>query len=194
MLRAHSMELLIYGAKEFAVTVSSFVRDCGYRVAGMVDDYNVGDGILGSLDTVARSHPPSENGFAMAIGYSNIPARWRAWERVRALGYCAPALIHPRAYVADSARIGAGVMIMAGSIVDTNAEVGDLAVVWPGACVNHDVLVGQNSFISPNATVCGFARIGPHSFIGAGAVIVDHGNVPEASFVKMLTRYTRDSS
>lgn len=188
------MELLIYGAKEFAETVSSLVRDCGYRVTGMVDDYHVGDGILGPLDAVARSHPPADYGFAMAIGYSNIPARWRAWERVRSLGYRAPALIHPRAYVADSALLGAGVMIMAGAIVDTSAEVGDLAVVWPGACVNHDVVVGRNTFIAPNATVCGFARIGPHSFIGAGSVIVDHGNVPEASFVKMLTRYTGNST
>jgi sugar O-acyltransferase (sialic acid O-acetyltransferase NeuD family) len=184
------MQLLIYGSKEFAATVAELVRHCGHEVAGMVDDYNSGPGILGKSDSVVHSHPPSEYGVAMAIGYSNIPARWAAWEKIRSAGYRAPALIHPRAYVADTVRVGEGAMIMAGAIVDVRAEIGDLVVLWPGACVNHDVKIGPNVFISPNATLCGFSHVGAHSFIGAGAVIVDHGQVPETSFIKMLSRYT----
>lgn len=183
------MRLLIYGSKEFAATVAELARHCGHEVSGMVDDYNIGTGVLGSFDAVTRTHPPSAYGIAMAIGYSNIPARWTAWERIRSAGYRAPALIHPRAYVADTAHVGEGVMVMAGAIVDVRAEIGDLVVLWPGACVNHDTKIGPNTFISPNATLCGFAHVGAHSFIGAGAVIVDHGQVPEASFIKMLSRY-----
>jgi len=156
----------------------------------MVDDFNSGSGILGNLDSVIQSHPPSKYGIAMAIGYTNIPARWAAWERIRSAGYQAPALIHPRAYVADSARIGEGAMVMAGAIVDVRAEIGDLVVLWPGACVNHDTKIGANTFIAPSATLCGFAQVGAHSFVGAGAVIVDYGQVPEAGFIKMMARYT----
>lgn len=184
------MRLLIYGSKDFAATVAELVRHCGHEVVGMVDDYNTGPGILGNFDAVTRTHPPTEFCIAMAIGYSNIPARWAAWKRVRSAGYRAPALIHPRAYVADTARIGEGAMVMVGAIVDVRAEICDLVVLWPGACINHDVNIGPNTFISPNATLCGFAQVGAHSFVGAGAVIVDHGQVPEASFIKMLFRYT----
>jgi len=184
------MHMLIYGSKDFAATVAELVRHCGHEVIGMVDDYNTGPGILGNFTAVTRTHPPSEYAIAMAIGYLNIPARWAVWERIRSAGYCAPALIHPRAYVADTARIGEGVMVMAGAIVDVRASIGDLVVVWPGACINHDAEIGSNTFISPNATLCGFTHVGAHSFIGAGAVIVDHGKVPEASFIKMLSRYT----
>ena len=184
------MRLLIYGSKDFAATVAELIRHCGHEAAGMVDDYNSGSHILGDLASVTRTHPPSQYAVAMAIGYSNLSARWAAWQRIQSAGYCARTLIHPRAYVADSARIGAGTMVMAGAIVDVRAEIAELAVVWPGACINHDVTVGSNTFVSPNATVCGFARIGAHSFIGAGAAIVDQGRVPEASFVKMLSRFT----
>lgn len=184
------MRLLVYGSKDFAATVAELVRHCGHEVVGVVDDYNAGKGILGSFEAVTHTHPPSEFGIVMAIGYSNLPARWAAWERIRSAGYRAPALIHPRAYVADTARIGEGTMVMAGAIVDVRADIGDLVVVWPGACINHDVKVSPNTFISPNATLCGFAHIGAHSFIGAGAAIVDRGQVPEASFIKMLARYT----
>ena len=184
------MRLLIYGSKEFAATVAELVRHCGHEVAGMVDDFKRGPNILGNLDEVSRSHPPSDYGVAMAIGYTNIPARWAAWEKTRSAGYHAPALIHPRAYVADTAQIGEGAMVMAGTIVDVRAEIGDLTVLWPGACINHDTKIGLNTFVSPNATLCGFVNVGSHSFIGAGAVIVDHCQVPEASFIKMLSRHT----
>lgn len=184
------MRLLLYGSREFAATVAELVRHCGHEVIGMVDDRNEGGGILGDLNGVCASHPPSDYGIVMAIGYKNIPARWAAWKRARAAGYRSPPLIHPRAYVADTARIADGTMVMAGAIVDVRAELAELAVLWPGACINHDSRIGRNTFVSPNATVCGFAQIGAHSFIGAGSVIVDHGQVPEAAFLKMLTRYT----
>jgi len=184
------MRLLLYGSKDFAATVAELVRHCGHEAVGLVDDFNTGPGILGSFDMVSRTYPPSEYGIAMAIGYSNIPARWAAWQRIRSAGYHAPALIHPRAYVADSARIGEGVLVMAGAIVDVRAEISELVVLWPGTCINHDVQIGPNTFISPSVTLCGFAQVGAHSFIGAGSVIVDHGQVPEAGFIKMLTRYT----
>ncbi len=155
----------------------------------MVDDYNQGPGILGDLATVTDSHPPEHYGVALAVGYSQLPARWAAWERVSQAGYWAPALVHPRAYIADSARLGAGVMVMAAAIVDVHAEIGDLAVLWPGANVSHDSRVGSNVFISPGAVLCGAVEVGSHSFIGAGAVVVDHSNVPEASFVKAGSVY-----
>lgn len=185
------MRLLIYGSKDFARTVAELIVHCGHDVAGLVDDFNAGAGVLGTFETVRRSHPPSEFGFVVAIGYSNIPARWEAWNRINEAGYEAPALIHPRAYVADSAHIERGAMIMAGSIVDVRARVDEIAVLWPGACVNHDARVQKNTFISPNATLCGFADVGAHSFVGAGTVVVDHGQVPEGSFLNMLTRYIK---
>lgn len=183
------MRLLIYGSRDFARTVADLIRHCGHDPVGMIDDFRRDGGVLGGLDEVATSHPARDYGVAIAIGYSDIPARWRAWERVRAAGYRAPALVHPRAYVADTARIGEGVMVMAGAIVDTRAELDDLAVVWPGACVNHDARVGRNSFISPNATLCGHSQVGRDSFVGAAAAIADHGELPPGSFLKMLGRY-----
>jgi sugar O-acyltransferase (sialic acid O-acetyltransferase NeuD family) len=184
------MRLLVYGSRDFAATAADLARHCGHEIAGMVDDYNTGPDILGSLEIVSHTHPPSDFGMIMAIGYSNILGRWTAWMKVKALGYSAPALIHPRAYVAESACIGEGVMVMAGAIADVRADVGDLAVLWPGSCINHDVRVGLNTFVSPNATVCGFVEIGAHSFIGAGAAIADRVKVPEASFIKMLERFS----
>ena len=184
------MRLLVYGSKEFAGTVYELIRHCGHEAVGMVDDFNKGPGILGRFDDIISSHPPSECSIVVAVGYRDMALRWKIWQTIQTCGYTSPALIHPWAYVADTARIGKGVMVMAGAVVDVRAKIGDLAVIWPGVCINHDASVGENTFVSPNATVCGSAEIGAHSFIGAGAAIVDHCKVPEASFIKMLCRYT----
>lgn len=184
------MRLLIYGSRAFAPTVIELARACGHEVVGLVDDMDQGTGILGSLEAVSRSHPPTDCGIALAIGYKNLPGRWAAWLRARAAGYEAPVLIHPRAYVADSAQVGAGSMIMAGAVVDIRAKIGEATVLWPCACVNHDAMIGANCFISSNATLNGLVHLGEGSFVGSGAVIVDRCVVPPSSFIKMLERYT----
>lgn len=182
------MHLLIYGSKEFSLTVAELAEDCGHQVAGFIDDF--APNVLGTFEQVCKSHPPQDYGMAIAIGYTHLEARWKVWNKVRAAGYAAPALIHPRAYVARTASVGEGAMVMAGALVDMRAQVKEIAVLWPGACVSHDCAVGENSFVSPNATLCGYVELGAHSFVGAGAAIVDHCRVPERARIKMLERYT----
>jgi len=122
------MRFLIYGSGDFAATVTELIRHCGHEVAGYVDDFNSGPYVLGTLDRVAISHPPETHVMALAIGYKNIPGRWLAWEKARQAGYRFPALIHPRAYVADSAQVAEGAMVMAGALVDVRARIGEAVV------------------------------------------------------------------
>jgi len=185
------MRLIIYGSRDFSSVVIELARACGHDPVGLVDDVHQGAGILGDLAAVTRSHPPATYGIALAIGYENLQGRWAAWLRARAAGYQAPVLIHPRAYVADSARVGEGSMVMAGAVVDVRTTIGKAVVLWPSVSVNHDTNIGDNCFISPNATLCGFVELGANSFVGAGAAIADRCVVPSSSFIKMLGRYPR---
>jgi len=184
------MKLLIIGSRDFAQTVATLARDCGHEPSGFVDDFNTGGVIIATSDSIPRSHPPDQYGIAIAIGYKHLPARWRAWQQLQQAGYAAPPLIHPRAYVAADARIGAGSMVMAGALIDMRVQLGEIVVAWPGACINHDAVIGDNTFLSPNATVCGHARIGAACFIGAAAAIVDHAVVPADTFLPMSGRWT----
>jgi acetyltransferase EpsM len=182
------MRLLIYGSRSYADTVADLAEDCGHTVVGKVDDDGRSLGVLGHFADVFESH--SDCGVAMGIGYRDLQGRWAAWKQVLHSGLTAPSLIHPRAYVAKSASVGQGCVIMAGAIVDRITHVGDACVVWPGACINHDSVIGPNCFIAPNATICGFVQIGAHSFVGAGAAVADHCTVPEFTMIKMLERYS----
>lgn len=188
------MKLLIYGAGDFSSTVVALARCCGHDVVGLVDDTGRNELALGNFDQVRVSHPAADHGVALAIGYNNLPARWAAWERVQLAGYACPALIHPRAYVAEQATVSPGCFIMAGAHVDVHAKLGAACVLWPLACVNHNTSVGANTFVSPSATLCGFVELGANSFVGAGAVLVDHVNLPAGSFVKAAALVKRTHS
>ncbi|MBL8362805.1 MAG: hypothetical protein JNN18_20125 [Rubrivivax sp.] len=182
------MRLFLYGSRSYAQTLTGIAADLGHEVAGLIDDQHAGPGIVGSFDAVTREQAHGGAGLVLAIGYSDLGARARAWERVRATAWPLPTLVHPRAYVALSATLGPGCVVMAGAIVDQRAQLGEAVVVWPGACVNHDCAIGDNSFISPSAVLCGGATVGPHSFVGAGALIVDGARLPASSFVRMGER------
>jgi sugar O-acyltransferase (sialic acid O-acetyltransferase NeuD family) len=182
------MRLIIYGARDYADTVADLAIDCGHEVVGKVDDEGRSDDVLGRFSDVLRQR--QDCGVVLGIGYRDLPARWAAWQRVRESGLPTPSLIHPRAYVARTAQVANGCVVMAGAIVDRVARLGEACVVWPGACVNHGTIVGENSFVSPNATLCGLVQLGAHCFVGAGAAIADRCRVPEGTSIRMLERYS----
>jgi len=182
-------KFLVYGSLEFGQVIRDFIDQCGYEFAGFIDDFNKGEGVIGTLQQAIQSHPPSHFNIAIAVGYSDLKARWQATQKAIRAGYHLPALIHPRAYVRSPNQVGSGTIIMAGAIIDSNTSIEENVVIWPGVVISHDSRVGANTFLSPNCTLCGFVTIGRDCFIGAGATVVNHVTVPEKSFIKASELY-----
>lgn len=182
-------QLLIYGAGEFGQTIHSLAEECDFSVAGFIDDWSTGPGILAPSTQLLTHFPPSDYQIVMAIGYRHLEARWNLFARLAQQGYQFPPLIHPRAIVNRSATIGEGSLVMAGSILDARASLGMLVVAWPASVINHDSKIGDNTFLGPGVVICGHTEIGSTCFVGAGAVVVDHINVPDRTFIKALARY-----
>lgn len=181
------MKLLIYGSKDFGRLIADLAGQCGFEVAGFIDDIASGEKVLGTYESCRDHFPPSKFSVVIAIGYKHLEARWRIFERVRSDGYALPSLIHPKSYVSPQAKVGEGCILMAGSNVDSFAELKPLTVLWPAAVVSHDCSIGPNSFLSPNCTICGFTRVASNCFVGAGAIVSDHVNVLPNSFIKAGT-------
>jgi sugar O-acyltransferase (sialic acid O-acetyltransferase NeuD family) len=183
------MKILVFGSQLFGVVIRSLVEDCGHEFAGFIDDIHVGPEVLGGLEAVGRSHPPGDFACVNAVGYKNLGARRLVSDRMRSAGYAVPALVHPRAYVAATATVGSGALVMATASIDHRVTIGEDAVIWPSATVSHDTAIGGNTFLSPAAVICGDCRVGRDCFVGAGAVVVSHVTVPDGTFVKALTRF-----
>jgi sugar O-acyltransferase (sialic acid O-acetyltransferase NeuD family) len=181
------VKLLVYGSGDLGRVARDLLVRCGHEFAGFVNDFEREKGVLGSFDEVRERHAPGDFGMLLAVGYSDLAARWRLYERVKAAGYYLPALVHPAAYVHSAQTISEGTLVMARAVVDMDARVAEACVLWPGANVSHDSSIGRNCFLSPNCTVCGFVTLGDGCFLGAGSVVVDHRQVPAGTRVKAGT-------
>jgi sugar O-acyltransferase (sialic acid O-acetyltransferase NeuD family) len=186
--------LLVYGSAEFGQVIAPLAQDCGFEVAGFIDDWNSCSEVLGSGADLPGKFPPGEFEIAIAIGYRHLDARWNVFDNLSRVGYRFPALIHPKAVVAHSAKVADGSFVMANATVDVRALLDHLVVVWPGAIINHDATIGRNSFLSPGSIICGHSTIGAGCFVGAGAVVVDHMSVPSNTFIKAATRHSNSES
>jgi acetyltransferase EpsM len=181
--------IILIGGGEHAAVVAETVRaHGGWELVGFVDPRpgedrapRIGAPYLGGDDALAR-WPDAELVLgAGAVKVSTIRAR--IVDRLPHRRWASP--IHPRAYVAPSARIGAGAVIMAGAMVQAGVRVGAHAVINTGAVVEHDTLVGDLVQVGPGAVLGGGVRIGPGAFVGLGARVRDHVEIGADAMIAM---------
>lgn len=84
-----------------------------------------------------------------------------------------PTIISPHAYVSPTAKIGIGVVIMHGAVVNTGAEIRDFCIINTNAVVEHDAYVDDFCHISTGAIVNGGAGVGRESFVGSNAIVLN---------------------
>lgn len=98
--------------------------------------------------------------------------------------------IHPSAVIGRNVKIGSGVAIMAGVIINTNSRIADHCILNTYSSLDHDGIMQEFSSLAPRACTGGnlylgkFSsvclgvqvieriRIGEHAVIGAGSLVV----------------------
>ena len=82
-----------------------------------------------------------------------------------------PAGIHERAHVSPTARLGEGVSVGAGAVVDDEAEIGAGVQIGAGCYVGRQARIGARTQLHPHAVVLDRCVIGERGIIHSGAVI-----------------------
>jgi len=108
----------------------------------------------------------------VGVGQVGSPdLRIELFTRLRLAGYTLSVILAPTGYVARSAVIGAGSIVMPGAVVNAGAKIGENCIVNSHALVEHDAVIEDHCHVSTGAIVNGGARIGRGTFIGSGSVI-----------------------
>ncbi len=93
-------------------------------------------------------------------------------KEMMALGFKMPSLIHPSCIFSESADVGVGTVIMAGTVVNADAYIGDHSIINTGATVDHDCRIGDFCHISPGANLGGEVTIRDYTWVGGvGAAV-----------------------
>ncbi len=178
-------ELIIIGGGEHAFMVYEAALLSGrFKIVGFVDRRpgKLGDAPYLGTDDVAPNYP--DVGFVAGIGTLEAgPARQQMIGRMQVKRWTS--VVHPRAIVSPSARIGIGTVIMPGAIVNARSSIGDHCIINSGAIVEHDVRIGDYAHLSPGVVVGGGAAIGEHCFVGLGSRVRDHISIGNATSVAM---------
>ena len=103
-------------------------------------------------------------------GAPRLEKRRALIERFEKAGVNFATIISSTAIVTPNSKVGNGVAILAGAIVN-RAILEDHVVVNTGAIVEHDCRIGKNTFIGPGAVLGGGISVGENCFIGLGARI-----------------------
>lgn len=100
--------------------------------------------------------------------------------------------VHPSAVLADTVKIGNGVMVSAGALVNPMAVIGNGVVCNTGSIVEHECIIGDFVHIAPGAVLCGNVKVGRSSFIGANSVIRQGITIGEQVIIGAGSVVTKD--
>ena len=83
--------------------------------------------------------------------------------------------IHPKAYVAPTAKTGNNVFVGANATIEDGAVIGDNTIIYPNVYIGRNVKVGKDCVIYPNVTVREECEIKNRVILQPGAVIGSDG-------------------
>lgn len=173
--------LVLVGAGGHSVVVRSVLRSLGWPVAGVLDDRDslltTSDGVP-VLGKVNKLHRYQASPIFIAIGCNET--RMEISTKIR---YVSPPIIHPTAWVDESATVGEGSVIMANAVVQPNAIIGRHVIINSGTVVEHDCHVGDFAHLAPGVRLAGGVKIGNGVLMGIGSVAVPFVNVARWSVV-----------
>jgi sugar O-acyltransferase (sialic acid O-acetyltransferase NeuD family) len=122
--------------------------------------------------------------------------RIHLYSQAQAAGFTFPTVIAPTAYVSSHSTIGAGTIVMHGSIINAGAQVGSNCIINSNSLIEHDAHVKDHCHISTGAILNGNTSIGTGSFVGSGAVIKEGVSIGANSLVGMglMVRHNVDNN
>lgn len=192
--------ILVIGAGGMAKAIIDTIERAGEReIVGVIaNDYPVGEDFFGypllgddsRLSAVVEEH--SIDGAVIAIGDNWQRSRVAHRLRESLPGLRFRAIVHPSAQIARGAVIGAGTMIMANVVLDSDARIGEFCIVNIAAVIGHDVYVGDFATVGGRAAIGGGARIGDYGALGIGVTVIHRGCVGEHTVVGMGSTVVAD--
>ena len=192
---------VIWGCAGHAKVLASLIQSIGGEVLAFFDNKDIASvlsgvpvyvGEAGFQKWVKEAQSLSDVSGLVAIGGHGGADRIRIQKMFSAAGLGLDPLIHPTAFVCNTAKLGRGSQILAQAVVAADSKLGDACIVNHKASVDHECLIGNGVHLAPGATLCGCVSVGENVMIGAGAVVLPRLKIGRDSLIGAGAVITRD--
>ncbi|MDQ0156908.1 acetyltransferase [Robertmurraya andreesenii] len=126
-------------------------------------------------DQVILRFSPEEVELVNAIGsISDTSLREKLFTEFKSQGYFFSSVIHPSAIIASTVKLGEGIQILAGVVIQPFVKVDDNTIVNTSATIDHDCYIGKHCHIAPGCILSGSVNIDEGTHIGTGSTIIQN--------------------
>lgn len=167
--------LLIVGAGGHGKVVSEVAEATGeYDKIDFIDD--VCPNAVGKIADLERFYKIYDSAF---VGIGSNHMRSELIQRLAAIGYKLPVLIHPSAYISKSCKIAPATLVEPKAIINANAVIGIGCIVSVGAIVDHDAVLEDYVHVNSGAIVKARGKVAKETKLEAGQVVMGYGTACE---------------
>ena len=190
-----NLPVIVLGAGGHArVLVDALLLD-SVQILGMTDVNPQSQPFLGvpflGNDTVVEQHSPNDILLVNGIGSVSQPyLRQRIFQKFKSMGFCFRDVIHHSSVIAGDVKLGEGVQVMAGAVVQCGGEIGDNTIINTCASIDHDCQIGPHIHLGPGVALSGNVCIEELSHIGTGTKIIQSVRIGARSLIKAGTVVT----
>lgn len=176
--------IIIAGGGGFFLEIESFLRDMVRAATAAGERYNWTIG--GVLDRAPHRNDDAisdwpalgtENDYTfgprdyVVIALGDPSLRRKIGENLAQKGVNFFNIVHPTAFLAETATLGRGVIIGPSCYVAPKTVIEDQVVLHATSQVGHDSTLGAYSVLCPYAALSGFCVVGDTCFLGTGAAM-----------------------
>jgi len=168
--------IILLGAGGHAKVLLDALLKMNKKVIGIVDKQTTKTllnlPILGTDEKIEQFAPNSVQ-LVNGIGsIANTEKRTQIYNKFIKQGYKFANVIHPSVILANEIRLGQGIQIMAGAVIQVGSDIGDNSIINTQASIDHDCVIGKHVHIAPGVLLSGEVKIGDGSHIGTGTTII----------------------
>ena len=182
------MPIIIIGGGGHAKVIADILFACRKNVLGFVDKDPRKSTLLGlnrlGDDDLIRNYNPQQVMIANGLGSVGPPGvRKECFIELKERGYEFVECIHPSAVVSPFARLGEGIQVMAGAVIQPGVTIGDNSIINTRASIDHDCKIGAHVHIAPGVTLSGDVTVRDRSHVGTGASVIQGVKIGEDCLV-----------
>jgi UDP-perosamine 4-acetyltransferase len=180
-------KIIIIGAGGHAKVIIDILRTSSeYDFVGLIDPQHLGKTILGVpvIGDDSKLEMIYEEGVrTVFVAIGNNQQRGQISNYVKKIGFSITNAISNYSYVSSTVKLGEGIAIMPGAVINPDSYIGDNSIINTGSTIDHDCIISKNVHIAPGCNIAGNVKIGEGSFIGIGTKIIPDISVGSSTII-----------